>query len=315
MSVNADSGVIRVNEATDGNGRYAMAMVRLALSKVDAKYRFETDPLEMSQARNIENVASGSSDLLWAATDQSLEDQLLPIRIPLYKGLLGHRIFIINPASQYRFDQVKTFNDLKSFTFGQGTTWADTAILESNGLTVIKTNKYQNLFYMVDGGRFDAFPRGVQEPWQEMVSHPELPLTVEKRLMLVYRMPFYLFVSKQNKVLARQLEEGLNLAIADGSFDTLFFNDPMVQGVIEKANLEGRLVFNLSNPGAPKGTPIDRPELWLDIESFKSGGKSSSKATTSVAAQSATALEPEAQAGAAAEPTADLAAPSTETVD
>lgn len=260
--------IIKVNEATDGNGRYAMQMVRLALSKIDTRYEFKIDSSEVSQARNISDVAEGRSDLLWAATNQEMEDQLLPIRIPLYKGLLGHRIFIINPASQVRFDKVKTFADLQGFSFGQGTTWADSDILASNGLNVVRANKYQSLFHMVDGGRFDAFPRGVQEPWGELQSHPELPLAVEKRIMLVYRMPFYLFTSKANTTLAADLERGFNRAIADGSFDKIFYNDPMVKDVLEKANLDQRLVFPLNNPTLPKETPVDRPELWLDIASL-----------------------------------------------
>lgn len=267
LSANAQN-VIKVNEATDGNGRYAMLMVNLALSKIDTKYNMKVDSSVVTQARNIDDVATGRSDLLWAATNQEMEDKLLPVRIPLYKGLLGHRIFIINPASQARFDRVKTFADLKQFTFGQGTTWADSAILASNGLTVVKANKYQSLFYMVDGGRFDAFPRGVQEPWQELETNANLPLAVEKRIMLVYRMPFYLFTGKQNKKLAADLELGLNRAIADGSFDKIFYSDPMVKAVLEKANLEARLVFNLDNPTLPKETPLDRPELWLNINNL-----------------------------------------------
>ncbi len=261
--------VIKVNEATDGNGRYAMQMVNLALGKIDTKYTLQTDSSTVTQARNIDDVATGRSDLLWAATNQEMEDKLLPIRIPLYKGLLGHRIFIINPASQAKFDQVKTFDDLKRFTFGQGTTWADSDILASNGLNVVRANKYQSLFYMVDGGRFDAFPRGVQEPWQELQANANLPLAVEKRIMLVYRMPFYLFTGKQNRKLAEDLELGFNRAIADGSFDRIFYNDPMVRDVLEKANLEQRLVFPLNNPTLPKETPVDRPELWLDINNLR----------------------------------------------
>ncbi|WP_062063561.1 transporter substrate-binding domain-containing protein [Cellvibrio sp. OA-2007] len=260
--------IVRVNEATDGNGRYAMQMVNLAFSKIDTKYKFELDNSEVSQARNIEDVANGKSDLLWAATNQDMENKLLPVRIPLYKGMLGHRIFIINPASQAKFDRVKTFEDLKQFTFGQGTTWADSDILASNGLKVIRTNKYQNLFYMVEGGRFDAFPRGVQEPWQELINNASLPLTVEKHIMLVYRMPMYLFTNKKNTKLAADLELGLNRAIADGSFDRVFLNDPMVKDVLAKANLSQRLEFHLDNPTLPKETPLDRPELWLDIKTL-----------------------------------------------
>jgi hypothetical protein len=260
--------LVRVNEATDGNGRYAMQMMNLAFSKIETKYKIQVDSSVVTQARNIDDVAEGKTDLLWASTNQDMEDKLLPVRIPLYKGMLGHRIFIINPASQAKFDRVKTLADLKQFTFGQGTTWADSDILASNGLTVIRTNKYQNLFYMVDGGRFDAFPRGVQEPWQELESNASLPLAVEKHLMLVYRMPFYLFTSKKNTKLAADLELGLNRAIADGSFDRLFLNDPMVQAVLEKANLNQRLEFPLDNPTLPKETPLDRPELWLDIKTL-----------------------------------------------
>lgn len=267
-SLNAQT-LIKVNEATDGNGRYAMQMINLALSKIDTKYRLQIDNTIVTQARNIDDVATGRSDLLWAATNQDMENKLLPVRIPLYKGLLGHRIFIINPASQARFDRVKSYEDLKQFTFGQGTTWADSDILASNGLKVVRANKYQSLFYMVDGGRFDAFPRGVQEPWQELETNSNLPLAVEKRIMLVYRMPFYLFTGKQNQKLAADLESGLNRAIADGSFDKIFYNDPMVKSVLEKANLEQRLVFSLDNPTLPKETPLDRPELWLDINNLR----------------------------------------------
>lgn len=284
--------VIKVNEATDGNGRYAMLMLNLALSKIDTKYKLQVDHSVVTQARNIDDVASGRSDLLWAATNQEMEDELLPVRIPLYKGLLGHRIFIINPASQARFDRVKTFADLKQFTFGQGTTWADSNILASNGLTVVRANKYQSLFYMVDGGRFDAFPRGVQEPWQELETNANLPLAVEKRIMLVYRMPFYLFTGKQNKKLAADLELGLNRAIADGSFDKIFYNDPMVKAVLEKANLEERLVFNLENPTLPKETPLDRPELWLDIKNLRQPETVSASVAEPVSQPAAGAVTP-----------------------
>ncbi len=267
FSTNAQTS-LKINAVDDGNGRYAMAMVKLALSKVETTYKIEIDNSEISQARNITDVSEGRLDIMWAATNQEMEDQLQPIRIPLYKGLLGHRIFIINPASQTKFDRVKTFADLKQISLGQGTTWADSAILASNGLNVVRANKYQSLFYMVEGGRFDAFPRGVHEPWAELESHPNLSLAVEKRIMLVYRMPFYLFTGKQNKKLAADLELGLNRAIADGSFDKTFYSDPMVKAVLEKANLEERVVFELDNPTLPKETPLDRSELWLDIKNM-----------------------------------------------
>lgn len=263
-------GVIRTLPHATDMDRYALKMLDLALTHIDTPYKIQPDVGEQrTQGRYVDDVISGKVDIMWAATDQDLENKMQPVRIPLLKGLLGHRIFLIHKGDQAKFDQVKTFADLQRLRLGQGTTWADTKILEANRLTVVKTNKYPSLLHMLDGGRFDAFPRGVQEPWAEVNAVPGLELAVEKRIMLVYKMPFYFFVSKNNQKLAKDLELGLNRAIADGSFDQAFFNDPAVRNAVEKAELKNRLVFQLDNPQLPKETPVDRPELWLDVNNLQ----------------------------------------------
>ena len=122
---------------------------------------------------------------------------------------------------------------------------------------------------MLDGGRYDALPRGLQEPWRELESFSELRLAVEQNLMLVYRMPFYFFVSRDKPALAANLELGFNRAIADGSFDAYFFNDPIVKDALARANIKNRIVMELDNPTLPVQTPLDRPELWLDPRKLK----------------------------------------------
>ncbi|MGM8227284.1 diguanylate cyclase [Cellvibrio sp. ARAG 10.3] len=261
----ADEQVIRVNNFSDPNAAYAINMLRLALSHIDKPYRIDISTNDMTQARVNEEVRIGGNlDLAWTSSDARMEATVLPIRIPLFKGLLGYRILIINKHDQAKFDRVNTLEDLKQLTFGQGRTWADTNILESNGFTVIKTNKYPSLFHMVEGGRFDAFPRGVHEPFGELAQRPELELAVEKNLMLAYKMPFYLFVSKNNPGLANDIETGFNHAIANGSFDEAFMNAPEVKDVIEKANMKNRKVFYIDNPTLSPETPLDRAELWFD---------------------------------------------------
>lgn len=265
----AQEKTLKVNDSSDPNGPYAVKMIELALKHVDRKYKLIVGKEPYSQTKIMEEVSTGGLDLFWNSSNAEKEATFRPIRICLYKGLLGNRIFIINKDNQAKFDNVKTLDDLKRLTIGQGKTWADTKILEANGLNVVKANKYESLFYMVDGGRFDAFSRGVHEPFGELASHPNLPnLTVEKGLMLVYRMPFYLFVNKDNKTLAEDLENGLNRAIADGSFDQTFFNDPSVKDVLAKANMKSRRAFYLDNPTLSKETPLDRKELWFDPQSL-----------------------------------------------
>lgn len=268
----AAENIIKINaDPTDPTAPYAIKMMQLALGKIEKPYKVITLSEKYTQSKTNDELKNhGVIDLIWEASDKTMEDEFRPIRICLYKGLLGHRIFIINKKNQQKFDQITTLEELKKLSFGQGRFWADTRILEANQFNVVKVTKYTNIFHMVDGERFDAFPRGVLEPFNELAKRPELSnLTVEKNLMLVYRMPYYFFVSKDNKELADDLELGLNRAIADGSFDETFYNDQSVKDIFEKANMKNRRTFYIDNPLLSSETPLERKELWLDLNSIK----------------------------------------------
>jgi hypothetical protein len=256
---------VKVQCVINDNDKYVYEMLQLALSYSKDKYTTAVDcATEKTLARTISEVESGVTDIMWTATDKEKENILLPIRIPLYKGLFGYRVLLINKDNLSKFNHIETIDDLKKLTLGQGSSWADTKILEANGFNVVKTMKYQSLIYMLDGGRFDAFPRGVHEPWEELNTYSKLNLAVEPNIMLVYRMPFYLFVNKNNTSLATDIDRGFNVAIADGSFDKHFYSNHSVRAAISYANMSHRKVFELKNPNLPDETPINRPELWLD---------------------------------------------------
>jgi len=265
VTVSASAEVLKYNQSdADPNGYYAAKMIKLALEHIDTKYELQVVPGDLTQTRMVEDTLNNSLDIIWAGTSRDLEEQLELVKIPLYKGLLGHRLLIIRKGDQPKFDQVKNIDDLRKLRLGQGTAWADTKILEANGLNVVKTMKYQNLFFMLDGGRFDAFPRAVFEPFGEVEKRPELNLTVEKHLMLVYKLDFFLFVNKSKQKLARDLELGLNRALADGSFDKVFMSSPSVQEAITKGDLKNRVVIPLKNPLITDQVPVNREELWID---------------------------------------------------
>lgn len=254
---------IHVVSRDDANARYALAMVELAMQKAGEPYELRVTSGELTAARLQQDTAEGRIDLIWAATTEEVEAMLLPVRIPLYKGLLGYRVFIVHQDNRDVFSRVQSFADLKQFVFGQGRGWPDTDILRHNGLKV-ETGTYQGLFLMADGQRFHAFPRGINEPWNEIDARPDLELTVDPHLMLLYHMPFYLLVTPTRPDLAETIERGLTIAINDGSFDELFLNDPMVKMVIEQGNIAHRRAFELENPALPAETPLHRPELWFD---------------------------------------------------
>lgn len=262
----AASETLRVNQTDHPLDAYAVGALRVAMEYMDGDYSLAISDDPITQTRAIERLESDRMDVMWLASNQEAEDRLLPVRYPMLKGLLGHRIFIINPDTQARFDRVDDFSDLQKMTFGQGAGWPDITILEDNGLEVITTSKYGNLFYMVEGGRFDAFPRGVLEPWTELEAHPDLPLAVEENLVLVYVLPFYFFVSPDKPELAEAIKTGLDRALASGRFDEYFYGHPMVEDALTRSDLKNRRAFELDNPFLSPETPLENANYWLDLD-------------------------------------------------
>lgn len=268
FSLEASAKPLRVVEGSNSIETYARGLLTLVLSKLPEKYEIEQTIAGNSEERMVSMLMDNQLDVVWYATTNDLEERLQPIRICIYRGLLGYRVLMIKKGTQHKFDGIKTREDLKRVSLGQGRFWADTNVLTANHLNVVKVLKYEGLFYMLDGERFDAFPRGAHEPWSEMQRYPKLALDVEQNLLISYTNPFYFFVNKSNTKLAAEIERGLRIAIEDGSFDEYFFNDPTVQDVMAKANLKNRSLIKLDNPGLPKKTPVDDASLWFDPYSF-----------------------------------------------
>ncbi len=259
---------IRVNQTEHPLDAYAVGALRVALANMPGEYEVVVRNEPITQMRAVEELQNNNMDLMWLASNAEAEEMLQPIRFPLLKGLLGHRICIINPQNQAKFSQVRDIEDLKKLKLGQGQGWPDVEILRENGLKVITTSKYKNLFYMAEGGRFDGFPRGANEPWAEIASRTELGLTVDTDLVLIYRLPFYLFVRPEDKKLAEAIHRGFERALSNGQFDAYFYNDPMVKDALERSNMKNRREFHLVNPNLHPSTPLDRKDYWLDLKAL-----------------------------------------------
>lgn len=244
--------------------KYCRELLKLALSYSTTKYIFEDFAAApfAGPERDIIQLEQDKLDVVWLPTSNHLETHARAIYVPLYRGLLGKRILLIKKGDQHRFQQVQSLDDLRAFTFGQGSDWPDTTILKANNFQLITTQRYDSLFRMLDGGRFDAFPRGLFEPWSEMHARPDLKMEVEERILLSYRMPMYFFVAKNNISLAKEIEQGLYKAIDDGAFNKHFFNNPMIKEALEKANVDERKIFYIDNPELPPATPLENKKLW-----------------------------------------------------
>jgi hypothetical protein len=248
----------------DPQADYMLAVLHLALAKSGRSYTLKPDTHTMQQARAIQDMVDGKDnvDLLWTMTTDEREAQLIPIRIPLDKGLIGWRIALVMQERKNLFKEVKKLADMQAFTAGQEHDWPDVPILKSNGLPVNTSSSYEALFKMLQVKRFDYFPRSVIEIWNELRDHPSLGLAAEPEVVLHYPSATYFFVNPRKPELAQELRAGLEKAVADGSFDKLFQQHQ--QAAIQRANLKQRRVIELSNPLIkPDSLPLNRPELWF----------------------------------------------------
>jgi len=254
----------------DQRHKYFIKLLSLALSKTNNKLnsvQLQANSMPMQQGRAIlELTLERNVDVVWTVTSQVREKKLLPIRIPLIKGLLGYRIAIIRAADKEKFAEVTSIETLKKFTAGQGHDWPDTKILAANQIDVVTSSTYDGLFSMLESKRFDFFPRGVTEAWQELAMQGNPKLIVEDNILLYYPSPIYFFVNKRNKELASRIERGLKLSIDDGSFDQLFYSDPDHKRMFASVNIEQRNIITLQNPLLSPLTPLGNKELWFQFK-------------------------------------------------
>lgn len=224
-------------------------------------------PRDYAQARWINMLQSDKSNfVIWTMTDKEREQQLRPIRIPLFKGLFGYRVLLIRKQEQARFDHINDIDDLAKLLGGQGTHWPDTLILQANGLPLTTAETTESLFRMINAKRFDYFPRGISEAWFELLQRKEANLAVEENLLLYYPTAIYFFVNKNNEALAQRIEKGMEVLIDNGKFDQFFYNHPRVSSGLER--LKNRRIVELKNPYLPAETPVNNPRYWIDLSAL-----------------------------------------------
>ena len=257
---------------SDARLNYYWDLLEAALRVTKVKYgpyTVATSPKQMNPARAERSLMNSKEiTMLARATSKEREEVLLPIRIPLDKGLIGYRLFLIQRTTQDRLDTVRTVNDLKNFSIGQGIQWIDTDIMRAAGLNIQSGGSYESLFLMLAAGRFDIFSRGINEIGVEFETHSAaIPdLRIEKNLLLYYPLPRYFFFARtpDGELLAKRVEEGLRTLIKNGEFERRYqvFKREMLAGL----NISGRRLLTINNPLLSVETPLADRDLWDTLE-------------------------------------------------
>ena len=235
----------------DLDSEYQLKLLELALDRAGQPYKLERVDLNLNQFTLQQELRKGKTiNVFWMGTSSALESALIPVPIPLFRGLEGLRLSFIHSDAQEKFNQVNTLTDLKQLKAAQGVGWADNKILEQAGIATY-AGRYSNLFRLInDGDKLDFFPRGLVEIFAERrelaAQYPNL--AIEQHLLIRYPFAEFFFVSPESPKLAKAIQTGLERAYADGSFMQFFHENPRIREALASANLEQRVTISLPNP-------------------------------------------------------------------
>lgn len=247
---------------------YDIEILRLALEKTRPAYGgYQLQAIPPANfVRMLHSLRNNTypNMVLETSYDTKLEetDELTYIPFPLELGIIGYRICFVNPLVKDKIQQVNSLGELRKFSMGQGAGWADIKILRHNGFQVTEVSNYNSLFKMVAGGRFDLLCRGANELMKEYEQYKDIGnLTYDDSFALVYRLPRFFYLNKNNTLLRQRLEEGIKIAYADGSLLELWRQHNLQS--IQFTRLPERKMFYLDNP-LIKNLPKDYEQYLID---------------------------------------------------
>lgn len=211
-------------------------------------------------------LKAGTVDVIDLGYDSKLEDEFEPIYLPLDRGMLGWRIFLIRSEDQAEYSKVQNLASLRNKVAGQGTGWSDVKILESAGLEVRTASVIDSVMGMLHTKRIDFFPLGANEAYALLAKFERTPgaLAVEQRLTLIYPFGRFFYLRKGNDALKAAIETGMVLALADDSLQKLLESHPMFKDAFGRAKLKHRQIIHIENPDANAAFKKIDAKWWLD---------------------------------------------------
>ena len=205
-------------------------LIKLVLSYTDhmspaLRLRPWTQPL--TQQRAVSIIRSGRFAMFATLSEhrQFRLKELVRNDTPLVAGLMGFRLLLAREDRLSKLAGVQSLEQLREqIRFGFGQHWRDFSILESNGLQLVGTPHYGNLFPMLEAGRFDAIPRGLNEAlseehyWQN--RFPDIRSFSDYALYYPY--PVYLYMHVDHQWIVERINYGIFKALEDGKMRRLF---------------------------------------------------------------------------------------------
>lgn len=265
-----DIRIVGPQSVEDVSQQYFYDLLELALEQNSSeklnynlkKMTFET----LTHGRTIHLLAADMIDVFWTGTTPEREQQFIPIRIPLLRGLLGYRVSIVKKEHKNALAKM-TVSELKQELACQGEHWPDTNILKHNGFSVLAVTRFDLMFKMLNADRCKYFPRALYEGYGELaVAQQSMPeLTMLDSTILHYPFAIYFFVNLKNAALAQVIEQGLESAISNGDFHKFMMNHSLTEHLFPLSQWQEKHIITLDNPLLPANTDLTNKRYWITL--------------------------------------------------
>jgi ABC-type amino acid transport substrate-binding protein len=213
------------------------------------------------------DLASGEFNysLGWVSINKPISEQLLYIPIPLYRGVLGARIFHIKDSFK-KVLNIKTLEDLKKVPIGVGENWGDDEIMKHSNLNIVLGKSHSDLTGMLSEEKIKLITRSIYEAYSEIPDILKVykDISVESNILLYYKSDLFLAFPQKNKNLKDRLEKGLNILLSTGEFQNIF--NKYFKKNIDAAKISTRTVFTIDAPYVIPGDYLLDKKLWISLE-------------------------------------------------
>ncbi len=269
----ADSIEIKYIQAREGSAldQYGIDLINFLIEVSGEKAHFIPIEDTGSQTRRQLLMQRGVYDVDWFGGTTNIESLVVPIRYPILRGLLGHRVFITNKETRALLNTDMPFNQLIKFSLIQGQGWGDVLILKNGGFTKVRTiADFNALFKMIEVNRTSLFPRSIIEPYQELGKRCSLNenyectdrnLLIDDKLLLIYKLPMFIFISPKRQDLIKIFSSAFENHYEE--FLVFFNNHPLIKDSLKKLN--NRTVFQIHGTKTLSNETLNIPnKYWMD---------------------------------------------------
>lgn len=254
------------------NSDYEVKLLRIALDHMPGDHNIFYVDTPHSQGRSFRELASGSAaiNVLYSGYSREREATTRMVYVPLTRGLLGHRMFIMHKEALPSLQGITTVDQLaRRITVGIGTTRPGEIILPAAGFSIVRSPSHQ-LIPMLLRGRFTGLFYGLDEVdilLQEITSQTGgADMVLNTNFVLAYPFDSFFFTAPGDTIRAQLIEQGLKNAYASGAFMQHFESFPPIQAGLALMQRHEPKLFTIENPDLSDAVKAIPAEYWHNFK-------------------------------------------------